>query len=83
MALDNSTTIDNLMGAIQDKLSLPSLMLDDRLLHMCCATHIINLFLKDRMTVMDKGIERVREIVLVFGVPHQKEMNALKGQQHK
>jgi hypothetical protein len=49
---------------------------------MCCAAHIINLIVKDGMTVMDRALKRY-EIVLVFGVPHQKNMKALKGQQHK
>jgi hypothetical protein len=63
VTLDNCTTNDNLMGAMQDKLPLPSLMLDGRLLHMRCAAHIINLIVKDGMAVMDKGIERVRDSV--------------------
>jgi hypothetical protein len=63
VTLDNCTTNDNLMGAMKDKLSLPSLMLHGRLLHMRCAAHIINLIVKDEMTVMDKGIERVRDSV--------------------
>jgi hypothetical protein len=63
MPLENCTTNDNLMGAMQDKLPLPSLMLGGRLLHMCYAAHIINLIVKDGMTVMDKGIERVRDSV--------------------
>jgi hypothetical protein len=63
VTLDNCITNDNLMCAMKDKLPLPSLMLHGRLLHMCCATHIINLIVKDGMTVMDKGIERVRDSV--------------------
>jgi hypothetical protein len=63
VTLDNCTTNDNLMGAMKDKLPLPSLMLDGRLLHMCCAAHIINLIVKDGMVIMDKGIERVRDSV--------------------
>jgi hypothetical protein len=57
-------------------------MLDGRLLHMRYAAHIINLIMKDGMAVMDKGLERV-VIVLSFRVQHQKDMSALKGQQHK
>jgi hypothetical protein len=63
VTLDNYTTNDNLMGAMQDKLPLSSLMLGGRLLHMRCAAHIINLIVKDGMIVMDKGIERVRDSV--------------------
>jgi hypothetical protein len=59
VTLDNCTTNDNLMCSMQDKLSHPSRMLDDKLLHMRCATHIINLIVKDGITIMDKGNKRV------------------------
>jgi hypothetical protein len=59
VTLDNCTTNDNLMCSMQDKLPLPSRMLDDKLLHMRCAIHIINLIVKDGITIMDKGIKRV------------------------
>jgi hypothetical protein len=45
MTLDNCTTNGNLMGAMKDKLPLPSVMLDGRLLHMrvlCCTYHKFN-----------------------------------------
>jgi hypothetical protein len=57
VTLDNCTINDNLMGAMKDKMPLSSLMLDGRLLYMWCVAHIINLIVKDGMTVMDKGIE--------------------------
>ena len=63
VTLDNCTTNDSLMSSMQDKLPLVSLMLDGKLLHMRCAAHIINLIVKDGMTVTDKGIERVRDSV--------------------
>jgi hypothetical protein len=63
VTLDNCTTNDNLMCSMQDKLPLPSLMLDGKLLHIRCAAYIINLIVKDGMNVMDKGIERVRDSV--------------------
>ena len=63
VTLDNCTTNDNLMSYMQDKLPLPSLMLNGTLLHMRCAAHIINLIVKDGMTVMEKGVERIRDSV--------------------
>jgi hypothetical protein len=47
VTLHNCTTNDNLMGCMQDKMPLSSLMLNGRLMHMRCATHIINLIVKD------------------------------------
>jgi hypothetical protein len=63
VTLDNCTTNDNVMGFMQDKLHIPSLMLDGRLLHMRCAAHIINLIVKYGMAVMDKGLESVLDSV--------------------
>lgn len=63
MTLDNCTTNDSIMSSMQDKLPLLSLMLDGKLLHMRCVAHIINLIVKDGMTVMDKGIKKVRNSV--------------------
>jgi hypothetical protein len=63
VTLDNCSTNDNLMGAMQDKLPLSFLMLGGKLLHMRCAAHIINLIVKDGMSVMDEGIQRVRDSV--------------------
>jgi hypothetical protein len=63
VTLDNCTTNDSLMGAMQDKLPLTFMMLHGRLLHMRCAAHIINLIVKDGIAIMEKGIERVRDSV--------------------
>jgi hypothetical protein len=49
---------------------------------MCCAAHIINLIVKDGMTVIDRSIEKVRDSV-GFWSATPKNMKALKGQQHK
>jgi hypothetical protein len=63
LTLDNYTTNDNMMGSMQDKMPLSSLMLNGRLMHMHYAAHIINLIVKDGMSVMYQGIERVRDSV--------------------
>jgi hypothetical protein len=38
-------------------------MLGGRLLHIRCVAYIINLIVKDGMTIMDKGTESVRDSV--------------------
>jgi hypothetical protein len=63
VTLDYCTTNDNLMDKMQDKLPLLSLMLKGKLLHMHCATHIINLIVRDGMSVMEDVIERVHDNV--------------------
>ena len=51
------------MVILQDKLDTSSLMLDGQFLHMRCATHILNLIVKDGMSVLEQGIERLRDSV--------------------
>lgn len=63
VTLDNCTTNDGMMVKMNDKLPLTSLMLNGKLLHMRCAAHILNLIVKEGMTVMEAGIERVRSSV--------------------
>jgi len=52
-------------AAIEGKLPLHSCMLKGKLSHMCCAahTHILNLIVKDGMSVMEKGIDKVCDSV--------------------
>jgi hypothetical protein len=46
-------------AAIEGKLPLRSCMLKGKLVHMCCVAHILNLIVKDGMSVMEKGIDKV------------------------
>ena len=78
ITLDNCSVNDNMMktmigadgddlaknkAAIEGKLPLCSCMLKGKLIHMCCAAHILNLIVKDGMSVMEKGIDKVRDSV--------------------
>ena len=63
ITLDNCTSNDKAMVILPDKLDTSSLMLDGQLLHMRCAAHILNLIVKDGMSVLEQGIERLRDSV--------------------
>ncbi|KAM0917944.1 hypothetical protein ACQ4PT_009338 [Festuca glaucescens] len=63
VTLDNCTSNDKAMVILPDKLDTSSLMLDGQLLHMRCAAHILNLIVKDGMSVLEQGIERLRDSV--------------------
>ncbi|XBI01221.1 hypothetical protein VPH35_130045 [Triticum aestivum] len=63
VTLDNYTSNDKAMVILPDKLDTSSLMLDGQLMHMRCAAHILNLIVKDGMSVLEQGIERLRDRV--------------------
>ena len=78
ITLDNCSVNDNLMKnmigtdgddlaknktTMEGKLPLLSCMLKGKLIHMRCAAHILNLIVKDGMSVMEKGIDKVRDSV--------------------
>ena len=78
ITLDNCSVNDNMMktmigtdgddlaknkAAVEGKLPLLSCMLKGKLIHMRCAAHILNLIVKDGMSVMEKGIDNVRDSV--------------------
>jgi hypothetical protein len=63
ITLDNCTSNDKAMDILPDKLDTSSLMMNGQLMHMRCAAHILNLIVKDGMSVLEHGIERVRDSV--------------------
>jgi hypothetical protein len=66
ITLDNCNTNDSLMRnmtAIEGKLPLSSCMLNGKLVHMRCACHILNLIVKDGMSVMEIGIASIHDSV--------------------
>ena len=63
ITLDNCTTNDKAVEDLLDKLDSSSLMLGGKLLHMRCCAHILNLIVKDGMSVLEEGVERVRDSV--------------------
>ncbi|KAL7184809.1 hypothetical protein ACSBR2_026865 [Camellia fascicularis] len=59
---------------ILDKLQGSSLILNESLLHMCCAAHILNLIIQDGLAVIGDGIEKVRDSVVYWtGSPKRKQ----------
>jgi hypothetical protein len=78
ITLDNCSTNDSVMrnmvgtsnenlrqrmDTVKDKLPLSSCMLQGKLVHMRCACHILNLVVKDGISVMEHGIDSIRKIV--------------------
>lgn len=62
--VDNCTTNDAMIDILLEKLSCSSLSLNGDLFHMRCAAHILNLIVKEEMSVISDSIERIRSSVL-------------------
>lgn len=63
LTLDNCSTNDKLVEAIETKVGPSNLLLGGKMLHMRCCAHILNLIVKDGLSVMEHGIKRVRDSV--------------------
>ncbi|WCJ20877.1 hypothetical protein M5689_003080 [Euphorbia peplus] len=59
---DNCTTNDGMISILAEKLS-DDLLLEGDYLHMRCCAHILNLVVKDELSILDSAIVRIRESV--------------------
>ena len=63
MTMDNCSTNDAVIKIILDKLQCGALIMHGSMLHMCCATHVLNLIVQDGLDVIGSCIKKVRESV--------------------
>ena len=57
-----------------NKLDTSSLMLNGSMLHMRCATHILNLIVQDGLSLIGDGIERICDSVIYWtGLPKMRQ----------
>lgn len=73
ITLDNCTTNDAMVDLLLGKLSTDSLWLEGNLLHMRCATHILNLIVKDGLGVIGDGIEKIQDSVSFWTATPKRE----------
>ena len=59
VTLDNCSTNDKIIPKLIKKIGKPKLMLEEELLHMRCATHILNLIVKDGLEVIKSSIAKI------------------------
>ena len=75
VTLDNCSTNDAMIDGLLGRLDSSFLMLGGKLLHMCCCTHILNLIVKDGLSIVKKSIEKIRSSVLYWTATQKKEQN--------
>ncbi|KAL5552940.1 hypothetical protein UlMin_040341 [Ulmus minor] len=63
LIVDNCTNNDAAIPIMKDKLFSSGLMLSGDFFHMRCAAHILNLIVKDEMSILDKGFVNIHESV--------------------
>ncbi|KAI3448823.1 hypothetical protein Pfo_005488 [Paulownia fortunei] len=58
--VDNCTTNDAMLHLLLDKLSKRDMLLNGKVLHMCCCARILNLIMKDGLQLISGAIDRIR-----------------------
>ena len=66
ITIDNCSTNDAMIRLLLNKLDTSSLMLGESILHMRCATHILNLIVQDGLFLIGDGIKRIRDSVIYW-----------------
>ncbi|KAL4387351.1 hypothetical protein GQ457_09G020260 [Hibiscus cannabinus] len=68
--VENCSVNDGVVELLLDRLSSDTLMVDGDFFHMRCCAHILNSIVKDVLSVIGDGIERIRQSVIFWsGTP--------------
>ena len=59
LTVDNCTTNDDMISIVKEILTGSKLVLDEKLFHMRCCAHILNLIRNDGVATFKEGIERI------------------------
>ena len=78
ITLDNCTTNDAMIPQLKKKLQLDDLLLDGSLMHMRCATHILNLIVRDGLDIIKDGINLVRESIVYWNSTPKRVQYSMK-----
>nr|XP_023876444.1 zinc finger BED domain-containing protein RICESLEEPER 2-like [Quercus suber] len=74
ITVDNCTINDAMIRLLLNKLDTSSLMLGGFMLHMRCATHILNLIVQDELSLIGDSIKRIRDSVIYWtGSPKRRQ----------
>ncbi|XP_057451768.1 zinc finger BED domain-containing protein RICESLEEPER 2-like [Lotus japonicus] len=73
LTLDNCSANDKMIEYILDDISHSKLILGGRIFHMRCCAHILNLVVKDGLSVISGAIEKVRKSVNYWTLTPKRE----------
>jgi hypothetical protein len=73
VTVDNCSTNDAMIGLLEEKLDMTSLLLGGDLFHMRCCAHILNLIVRDGLDVIKVSIEKIRDSVAYWTASPKRE----------
>jgi hypothetical protein len=73
LTVDNCSTNDAMIERILKKITPRSLILGGQLFHMRCAAHILNLIVKDGLSIISGAIENIRQSVVYWTATPKRE----------
>ncbi|KAK9225233.1 hypothetical protein WN943_010274 [Citrus x changshan-huyou] len=63
VTVDNCSANESVIDLLLGKFSASLMIMGEKFLHMRCCAHILNLIVKDDLSVIQKGVEKIRESV--------------------
>ncbi|KAJ7971415.1 zinc finger BED domain-containing protein RICESLEEPER 2-like [Quillaja saponaria] len=73
VTLDNCSTNDAMIDVLLEKLDSSSLILSSRLIHMRCASHVLNLVVKAGLQLVKSSVDKIRESVVFWKATPKRE----------
>ncbi|KAF1895890.1 hypothetical protein Lal_00033953 [Lupinus albus] len=73
LTVDNCTTNDRMIECMLSKISPRSFILGGQMFHMRCCAHILNLVVKDGLSIISSAVERVRDSVSFWTATPKRE----------
>ncbi|KAL4280516.1 hypothetical protein GQ457_03G012420 [Hibiscus cannabinus] len=74
ITIDNCSVNDGVVELLLDRLGSDTLVVDGAFFHMRCCAHILNLIVKDGLSVIGDGIERIRQSVIFWSALTYKDV---------
>ncbi|XP_062080437.1 zinc finger BED domain-containing protein RICESLEEPER 2-like [Humulus lupulus] len=74
MTVGNCTTNDAMIPLLNEQFDSKCFLLNGKLLHMCCCAHILNLIVRDGLSVIGDSIDKIQDSVAYWsGTPKRYE----------